>query len=190
MAWSVCQTSGRPKPPRSHFDNIRGSLVLNMDHFCPWVFNTIGYANYRYFVLFLFHTFLGALYFVIMVARLIYRLGNADPYLYIAFVVAFSFSIVLLLFLLFQSCLISTGYTTVDFWKSRRVMAQNGRAGAPLNPFDLGPRRNWERVFGRVHWMVALLPSIRAPPWPPYAARGVPFGQGSGSSAAADKDIV
>jgi len=26
------------KPPRSHFDSITQRLVLNMDHFCPWVF--------------------------------------------------------------------------------------------------------------------------------------------------------
>jgi len=32
------------KPPRSHFDSVTQRLVLNMDHFCPWVVNCVGCA--------------------------------------------------------------------------------------------------------------------------------------------------
>mmetsp|Transcript_9427 Transcript_9427/g.11299 ORF Transcript_9427/g.11299 Transcript_9427/m.11299 type:complete len:354 (+) Transcript_9427:229-1290(+) len=51
-----CHKSGLYKPPRAHFDSITGRLVLNMDHFCPWTNNTIGYFNRKFFVLFLFYT--------------------------------------------------------------------------------------------------------------------------------------
>lgn len=47
--WSYCHNSRQPKPPRSHFDHVTKTLVLNMDHYCPWMFNVIGYYNYRYF---------------------------------------------------------------------------------------------------------------------------------------------
>ena len=43
--WKVCQKTGRVKPRRSHYDNVSCRLVLNMDHFCPWVGNTIGFHN-------------------------------------------------------------------------------------------------------------------------------------------------
>ena len=52
--WGWCQKSNQPKPPRSHFDHVTKNLVLNMDHYCPWMFNTIEYLNYRYFATFCF----------------------------------------------------------------------------------------------------------------------------------------
>ena len=51
--WTVCRHSRKPKPPRAHFDKVTGKLVMNMDHYCPWMFNCVGFSNYRYFVLFL-----------------------------------------------------------------------------------------------------------------------------------------
>jgi hypothetical protein len=37
--WGFCGTSNQPKPPRSHYDHVTKCLVLNLDHYCPWVFN-------------------------------------------------------------------------------------------------------------------------------------------------------
>lgn len=34
--WGFCRYSNQPKPPRSHYDHVTKTLVLNMDHFCPW----------------------------------------------------------------------------------------------------------------------------------------------------------
>jgi palmitoyltransferase len=44
--WSYCSNTNQPKPPRSHYDNVTGSLVLNLDHYCPWMFN----ASESYFM--------------------------------------------------------------------------------------------------------------------------------------------
>jgi hypothetical protein len=30
---------------------VTKKLVMNMDHYCPWMANAIGYGNYRYFFL-------------------------------------------------------------------------------------------------------------------------------------------
>jgi palmitoyltransferase len=64
--WGYCSNSHLPKPPRSHYDHVTKSLVLNLDHYCPWMFNSIGYFNYRYFVNFMMYIFLGMLYGVII----------------------------------------------------------------------------------------------------------------------------
>ena len=37
--WGYCGNSKQPKPPRSHFDHVSKTLVLNLDHYCPWMFN-------------------------------------------------------------------------------------------------------------------------------------------------------
>jgi palmitoyltransferase len=34
--WGFCSYSKQPKPPRSHYDHVTKTLVLNMDHYCPW----------------------------------------------------------------------------------------------------------------------------------------------------------
>lgn len=60
--WAFCNYTNQPKPPRSHYDHITKVLVLNMDHFCPWMFNTVGYFNYRYFCNFLLFVFWGMAY--------------------------------------------------------------------------------------------------------------------------------
>ena len=35
-----------------HYCSVTGRLTLNMDHFCPWVVNTVGFYNRKFFVLF------------------------------------------------------------------------------------------------------------------------------------------
>lgn len=37
--WGYCSSSKQPKPPRSHYDHVTKQLVLNLDHYCPWMFN-------------------------------------------------------------------------------------------------------------------------------------------------------
>ena len=53
-----CTRSDLHRPLRSHFCSITRRVVLNMDHFCPWVVNTVGFYNRKFFVLFLFYTML------------------------------------------------------------------------------------------------------------------------------------
>jgi hypothetical protein len=59
--YRFCTKCNTVKPPRCHHDSVTNSCVFEMDHFCPWVFNTVGLYNYRYFICFLVFLLLGTL---------------------------------------------------------------------------------------------------------------------------------
>ncbi|GBG30738.1 Palmitoyltransferase [Hondaea fermentalgiana] len=52
-----CGRCGYFKPPRSHFDSVTRRLVLNMDHYCPWVNNCVGFFNRKFFIQFVGYAF-------------------------------------------------------------------------------------------------------------------------------------
>lgn len=69
VMYRYCNKCRAIKPPRAHHDSISGKCILVMDHYCPWMGSAVGYGNYRYFVLFLFYMFVGALYVIFITVR-------------------------------------------------------------------------------------------------------------------------
>ena len=120
--WGFCKHSRLPKPPRSHYCHVSHRVVMNMDHYCPWMFNTVGYLNYRYFVMFIFNTWLGVTFVALECLGPflnIMRLGlseQARAGITFSFVISISVGIALSLFLVWHGYLVLSGQTTIEFW--------------------------------------------------------------------------
>ena len=54
-----CQKEKIFKPDRAHYCKVLQKNVMRMDHHCPWLLNTIGLKNQKYFYLFLLYSCLG-----------------------------------------------------------------------------------------------------------------------------------
>lgn len=78
IEWGYCRYSSQPKPPRSHYDHVTKGLILNMDHYCPWMFNCIGYFNYRYFFNFLWFVTIALSYGAVIIFPAFMKLGGKE----------------------------------------------------------------------------------------------------------------
>lgn len=63
------------KPSRAHHDSVTGRCIVKMDHYCPWIGNAVGALNHKFFVLFIFYTFLAA---ISCLSMLIFIFMNCD----------------------------------------------------------------------------------------------------------------
>lgn len=67
------------KPPRSHHDSVTGRCISKFDHFCPWIGNAVGAMNHKFFVLFIFYTFLTSLISLYLIVERFIRCGYTIP---------------------------------------------------------------------------------------------------------------
>eukprot|EP00529_Nitzschia_sp_RCC80_P041146 CAMPEP_0113485224 /NCGR_PEP_ID=MMETSP0014_2-20120614/24372_1 /TAXON_ID=2857 /ORGANISM="Nitzschia sp." /LENGTH=424 /DNA_ID=CAMNT_0000378861 /DNA_START=375 /DNA_END=1649 /DNA_ORIENTATION=- /assembly_acc=CAM_ASM_000159 len=200
--WGYCSRSHLAKPPRSHYDHVTKTLVLCLDHYCPWMFNSIGYFNYRYFCNFLWYVELGMMYGAYMTYGAF--MNCSGPYyrkqvmehrktgtwtrLYpytpipsertpitLSFMLCLAVGIAVACLGGFHLYLTLTSQTTIEFHGNLMNKAQARRLGQKYrNPYDLGWRRNLQQVFGfqLPFWLAFLIPSTREPEFLPLPMNG------------------
>lgn len=212
--WGYCPRSNQPKPPRSHYDGISKRLILNLDHYCPWTFNAVGYSNYRYFFTFILHVFLGMVYAIIIAYKpfnnchgLLYEkqkemsqvLGHEKTVHLIRFtpipeergwiITAYILVILTLLgvgyLLQYHLNLVLTGQTTIEERGNKARERLAVQSGKVWkHPYCLGWRHNWQMVFGSRHPLLAVLPSRREPEFLPLPVDGKLVRRGTPAEAA------
>jgi palmitoyltransferase len=165
-----CKLCDAPKPPRAHHCHVTNRCVLLMDHYCPWVANTVGFFNYRFFYLFMFWLWVGAVY-IVLITYLPFRAALEDRTMPGRAGITFSFVCAVAIFfalggmLGWQTFLIATAQTTVEFYHNRVLARRSTLTGHVFrNPFDLGLRRNWDVIFGPSSFLLSwALPTAPGP---------------------------
>ncbi len=181
-AWGHCKKSNGPKPPRAHYDRVTRKLVLKMDHYCPWMFNVVGWRNYRYFFLFLLWLWVGTIFAILMTLFPFLAITKHKSYglpvipsahrsnISLMFIICVSIAIAISFLFFWHVYLTLSGQTTIEFYINK---SSHNRALAHgklfFNPYDLGYKKNWQHVMGSSNFFISILPSNREPvgfPWP------------------------
>ncbi|XP_046852966.1 palmitoyltransferase ZDHHC15B-like isoform X2 [Xenia sp. Carnegie-2017] len=126
-----CDSCYAIKPDRSHHCSMCKTCRLKMDHHCPWVNNCVGFKNYKFFLLFLFHAILYT-FFVAMTSlqyfiKVWMHITKGGYHIY----------------------LVMVNRTTLE--SMRAPVFREG--GADKHGFNLGTWKNIKQVFGNRRWL-------------------------------------
>lgn len=167
-----CRKCNKFKPDRAHHCKYCGRCVLKMDHHCPWVNNCIGFRNYKFFMLFCTYVTLECLYVtMILFAGIVGAVtakqdivANGTTFEYVAvFCLCLIITMVMMGFTGFHYSLVMRNVSTIEHVEKRDPSKKDAD-----NPFDQGPRSNFEQVFGKnpLLWFLPVTPENQSGPHP------------------------
>lgn len=147
-----CRKSGAYKPDRAHYCRVLKKGVLRMDHYCPWLGNTVGFHNQKFFFLFLFYTNAACAQLGISFIQLLvqYTLPALTTFCLIgAEGLTVLITSLLVPFFSFHFYLIARNTTTIEFCERMRSNAEDAEVD-PMLPsrYDLGIFGNFSAVLG------------------------------------------
>jgi hypothetical protein len=175
----VCKTCNIYKPDRTHHCRRLGRCVLEMDHWCVWVRNTIGHRNKKYFLLMLTYGFATLISYCITLGPFLpsaIRITNAlDFFIILCYILASLELVLLAIFWGFHVYMASNGFTTIEFREKRMASEEKlTKAGQKIkelfqrSPYDHGIIRNLKSILGD-HIGLWLIPTRYGMPDGPRA---------------------
>ena len=149
-----CEVCCVIKPDRAHHCSVCERCVLKMDHHCPWVNNCVGYANYKFFYLFLVYAYSYCLILIGSMAKYVVTLimgidndvaspENVSYHILFIFVIAALFFFFLSSLFWYHTFLLLQNRSTLEQFR-----APTFTYGTDDSAFDLGKSENFKQVFG------------------------------------------
>ncbi|CAK0873685.1 unnamed protein product [Prorocentrum cordatum] len=126
MLVRALQGPGGFKPDRCHHCKVCGTCILKMDHHCPWIYNCVGYFNYKYFFLVIFYSVIALhMIFWTMFESVERSLeDDREPFLtsfltLFGVTLAASLGFIVTLFGMFHAWLICKGLSTIELFEKQ-----------------------------------------------------------------------
>ncbi|KAI8893522.1 DHHC palmitoyltransferase-domain-containing protein [Globomyces pollinis-pini] len=145
-----------------------------MDHHCPWIHNCVGFANHRYFYLFLVNLSLACILFATLSTRLFWNefvnmngtfkwpSEFANVFFLFMYLTVVIVGAAILGLTSWQTYLIATGQTTIEYHiNGYNKTTARVTGDSYTNEFDLGTKRNFKEFFDigpHRGWISILIP--------------------------------
>eukprot|EP00440_Ansanella_granifera_P073607 gb/GFBE01079873.1/.p1 GENE.gb/GFBE01079873.1/~~gb/GFBE01079873.1/.p1 ORF type:complete len:370 (+),score=57.45 gb/GFBE01079873.1/:1-1110(+) len=149
-----CKWCGKYKPDRCHHCRVCKICILRMDHHCPWIYNCVGFANYKYFFLLLFYSVLDCHLIVWTMAESVKRcIDNVNtPFLtlFLTFfgeTLAFFLTVLVTAFFGLHIWLMLKAMTTIEFCE-KSSPPKDGASKTYDSVYDIGVLGNIRAVLG------------------------------------------
>jgi len=163
-----CKWCGKYKPDRCHHCRVCRTCILKMDHHCPWIYNCVGFKNYKYFFLLLLYSVIVLHLIMWSMSESVLRSWDVDTSFVVMFFVLFGETLSIFLGLLlttfycFHIWLMLKAMTTIEFCEKK--MPKGGKEQVPDqgSAYDLGWYGNIRGVLGPnpCMWFVPMSPPI------------------------------
>lgn len=163
-----CKWCWKYKPDRCHHCRVCKSCILKMDHHCPWIYNCVGFGNYKYFFLLLLYAVLDT-HLIVWTTIESTRRCIMDPlntelttmfFIFFTETLAFFLSVLVTVFFGFHCWLMSKAMTTIEFCEKStpKKDGQNAFLGrSEQSVYDLGLVGNIRAVLGN-NWILWFFP--------------------------------
>jgi len=151
-----CKWCGKYKPDRCHHCRVCKTCILKMDHHCPWIYNCVGFYNYKFFFLLLLYAALDCHFIVWTMAESVKKCYDdpSTPFV-IMFLTLFGESLASFLAVLvtaffgFHNWLMIKAMTTIEFCeKSLPKKDSEGGRCHEASMYDLGLIGNIRVILG------------------------------------------
>lgn len=150
-----CKWCGKYKPDRCHHCRVCKTCILKMDHHCPWIYNCVGFGNYKYFFLLLLYSVLDCHFILWTMAESVKKcLFDPDTPLQIMFftffgeTLAFFLAVLTTVFWAFHVWLMLKAMTTIEFCEKSLPKKDSEKWAYDASVYDLGVLGNVRAVLG------------------------------------------
>ena len=159
-----CKWCSKYKPDRTHHCRTCKTCVLKMDHHCPWMYNCVGFFNYKYFYLLLLYSLMTLLFMIFTMAETIQRVIDIPTPFLTRCVIFFAETLaVLLAFLValglsYHTYLLANAMSNIEFWEQNDPKDAEHKGTPGL--YDLGLYNNIKASLGNqpLLWLLPVNP--------------------------------
>jgi len=158
-----CKWCAKYKPDRCHHCRVCRMCILKMDHHCPWIYNCVGFRNFKYFFLLLFYTTIDCHFITWTMLESVKTSVESDtPFMTMFFLLfgetlAAFLGILVTCFFSFHVWLMLRGMTTIEFCEKSMKSNKSGWNGSA---YDRGFGGNLRAVLGdnMLFWLLPMSP--------------------------------